>query len=1764
MRICLNLCICLIFCFTQLHSYAQTADFSSDTTKGCAPLSIQFKDLSSGTGLKYRWDFGNGNYSSLQNPQAIFYQSGVYTVSLTVTDGAGTKNTLTKSAYITVFKGPEAQFSSPDLKGCMPHQARFKEKSKLGDAPISSWIWDFGDGNTFKDSNAVHTYTVTGKFNVSLLVRDANQCESQLIKPNYIEVEPSPVIHISADKRYYCESPVDIQFTDLSTRVSSGDSYYWEFGDGSSSNQKDPLHTYTKNGTYTVRLTITKANGCATTRVFTDYIHISPLNPDFIADKTQQCAPSTIKFTNITSPTTNGLSFRWDFGDGSAMGGVNTQHEYSSPGVYTVKLTATVDENCKYTTEKQNYIRIEDGPHASFTVSDSLSCKLPLTVLLNSTSTNTNAVEWFLGKNSIGNYFNTGTVLQEFGVYKVSLIAQNSLGCKDTAWKNIKIGPIDLELDADVKQGCLPLEVNFSGSTAYSDSILSYDWDFGDGNSLTDGLINSSHTFTKIGNFTVTLKMTTASGCVSFANVVIKVGDKTNPSFILGTENVCNHYKINFINETDLNNPKLDSNLWYIGNPGNWNLFDDKKYHGSSEIDMDSGWYDIMLITVNNGCRDTFIGDKQLFVQPPNSEIRAEETELCTTKPFKLFNESTGADSSVWHVYSPTAGLRLVSTDSLIILDTSYQFHHVYLISWNFRYGCIDTAEYAVVFPTNTTTAAFTHSDNLCAPADVLFIAIGSTADHYYTWYLPDTSFSGPSLTYLFETAGTYPVKLVVESKTSMCIDSTEKQLMVTGPTVNGKIKGTEGCSPVDILLTSYSDPDDYAELYWLIDTFRINVSDTGTITHTLLKPGNGKNGEYVIKLIGKDSAGCTGSQSFNFIVDGVLNAYIKVRRFSNCKGNEFIFQLEAPGYNLNTLDLEWDFDDGSYGSKISEYHILPESGNFNITLSITEPNGCVTVLNQPISIAHEKLFASFDADSLQTACPPLFVQFKDISTATSRRIIKYLWDFGDGSFSEERNPSKLYLKAGKFTVKLTIEDDWGCIDSAVYKDFVIVNGPVGEFNFDKKQGCVPLEVNFSSTNQGADYFEWDMGDGYVIEEKDSLSHTYNEPGRYIPLLILRDTFGCTYTLAPIDTIFVDPYPVPEFDYKGHCFGDEIKFWTIDTLEDVVIDQYEWSFIQSPVIYRLPPSKSNDTVSFRFEASYEPSIKLKVTTARGCQDSIKKTIDLYKLDAQFNALKKYNCVGSNLVLNPLVNSDTTVKSYLWTFPWGTSSEVQPSIIPTDTGKLNIDLVVTDIFGCKDSSKGNYVMIGDTISPPDLEMLRVSVLDDVQIELDHKRSSLADFDAYLIYQDVGGQYVLIHEEKNRDATHFVHTGNDTRNSSYCYKIEVRNSCGLMSDTLSIDPHCTVEVGAKGMENAIALRWNAYSGWSDIEAYEIYREKLDATSNYELIGIVDGESLKYIDSTVSCKVLHRYKIKAIERSGNSQWSLSDTAAARPIWINTLKANELIRATVVDDKYISLDWDSVAYHRMPIASYEVEKSIDGFDYIHTQSLEPEVFSTEDLEVAVDDRSYFYRTYAIDVCGDTSPYSNFGKTILLKASTDSTLDQHPVLDWSTYKGWWQEVNYYSIEIENPDGSFSEVGSTFPMDSFLKDDITDLNQRPDYCYRIIGHRNTVGGESEVISISNVDCSPVKSLLWIPNAFSPNGDHLNDKFVTPGIYIKEYHLMIYNRWGELVFESFDYYDNWDGMYQSKPCQQDAYMVIVETVGVDGIRRQHAATVTLVR
>ncbi len=243
-------------------------------------LTVNFTDLSSNSPTAWLWNFGDGGTSTQQNPVYTYLNEGLYTVTLTATNGDG-NGTMVKSNYITVKPLPPpptpvpfANFLATPLVLILGQSVQFTDDSL--NTP-TSWLWNFGDGNTSTLQNPNHIYAAAGNYTVTLIATNGFGSNT-ITKTNYITVNISaPVADFTASS-IFGNIPLTVNFTDLSTGAPT--SWLWDFkNDGSAtSTLQSPSYTYTTAGTYTVKLTVANSGG-SNTITKTNYILVAP-NPD--------------------------------------------------------------------------------------------------------------------------------------------------------------------------------------------------------------------------------------------------------------------------------------------------------------------------------------------------------------------------------------------------------------------------------------------------------------------------------------------------------------------------------------------------------------------------------------------------------------------------------------------------------------------------------------------------------------------------------------------------------------------------------------------------------------------------------------------------------------------------------------------------------------------------------------------------------------------------------------------------------------------------------------------------------------------------------------------------------------------------------------------------------------------------------------------------------------------------------------------------------------------------------------------------------------------------------------------------------------------------------------------------------------------------------------------------------------------------------------------------------------------------------------------
>jgi gliding motility-associated-like protein len=263
---------------------------------------------------------------------------------------------------------PDAAFTaSPVVGNSTPHTVFFTDQSVIPD----TWLWNFGDGGTSTAQNPIHSYTSYGEYTVRLTIQDTMTGLSDFEnKVTYIKIS-KPVADIDAPAfGYFGCAPLTANFIDAS--VANGApivSWLWNFGDGTTSTDQNPSHTYNTSGSYTVSLTVTDSFGNSDSDVFTNMVQAIGPNPDFQANQTLIQPNTNVTFTDLTTFGAPITSWSWNFGDGSTSSVQNPTHTYTTSGDYTVSLTVSDLDGCSRTLTKTAYIKVLGCP-ASVTVNN--------------------------------------------------------------------------------------------------------------------------------------------------------------------------------------------------------------------------------------------------------------------------------------------------------------------------------------------------------------------------------------------------------------------------------------------------------------------------------------------------------------------------------------------------------------------------------------------------------------------------------------------------------------------------------------------------------------------------------------------------------------------------------------------------------------------------------------------------------------------------------------------------------------------------------------------------------------------------------------------------------------------------------------------------------------------------------------------------------------------------------------------------------------------------------------------------------------------------------------------------------------------------------------------------------------------------------------------------------------------------------------------------------------------------------------------------
>lgn len=1271
----LSLYIAVIAGATVASGQAPVANFTGTPLSGCSPVIVTFQDQSTGNPTTWNWNFGNGNTSALQNPTATYFSPGTYTITLTVTNTSGS-NTLTRQQLVTVYEPPVVNFTADKTSGCFPLQVQFTDMSAGGTGNTNvAWQWDFGNGTTSTQQNPAVTYTTAGTFTVTLKVTNDKGCTRTISRPNYITVSPGVISSFTNTQAAVCSAPATISFTSTSTGPPVL-SYAWDFGDGGTSTLANPVHTYASNGTFIATLVTSSSAGCQDTARKT--FVIGGNNTTFTAP-VSACVNQPVIFTNTSAPVPSASS--WVFGDGGTANTINATHTYTTAGTYIVKLYNTY-AGCMDSAIQS--ITISPAPVADFSAPVTTKCGPPLTVNFQDLSTGGPVNwQWDFGDGGTSSLQNPSHTYTNYGTFTVTLIVANAAGCADTITRSnyIRIQRPVISIPSLPDQGCVPFTISPVANITSLDVVTSYLWDFGDG--FTSTLANPVHTYPLQGTYTVKLFITTSGGCMDSLVIpaAVKVGTKPVANFSANPLNVCARREVYF---TDLSAP-ADEWHWDFGD-GSTSILPNPIHNFN-----DTGFFNIQLIVLNNGCPDTITKFNYVYVKPPIAAFTTAPD--CSNRLRYTFTDQSIAPLT-WE-WNFGDGSPLVTIQNPVHTFPALGIYTVQLIVTN--NGCADTT-IRTINAVDENADFIADQTSACKIANINFTAINLNLSNItnYAWTFGDggtANGTSPAASHTYNNAGLYTVTLTT-TDVNGCVETITRNnyIRINGPVAGFTAINTSGCAG---LVTTFNDlstgdgTNNLASWQWNFGDGNTQIFNAPPFQHTYNSAGI-----FSVQLTITDALGCKDSIIQNNIItttDPQPDFYSADTL--TCPGATVSFNNVSLPINMT---WQWTFGDGGTSTSPSPTHVYNSPGNYTVTLHATDVIGCLDSLVRTAYIHVEKPVAGFNVSDSVSSCLPFEVTF----TNTSSYFTSLLWNFGPGEgVSTLPTAVHYYSVGGIYPVKLIVTSPGGCTDS-ITKNIYVYDTTGSTLRYLPLGGCKPLNVTFNSLTQGpmASYL-WDFGDGNIqTTNSPNANHIYTSWGNFLPRVIMQDPSGCIIPLPGPDTIFVTGANA-KFGLSDSVFCDfgTVNFTDSTTFNDPVTN-YQWFFGDGTTSAQQNPSHTYTTPGLY-------TVQLATQTQLGCRDTATKplVVKIVQRPLIDIAGDSVVCVGKSLLHSGIfIQPDTSIVSWQWSFPNGNSSSLQnpPIQFYNAVGNFSITTIATNSTGCKDTTRQNiYINPLPTVSMP---------------------------------------------------------------------------------------------------------------------------------------------------------------------------------------------------------------------------------------------------------------------------------------------------------------------------------------------------------------------------------------------------------------------------------------------------------------------------------
>lgn len=1666
---------------------------------------------------------------------------GVFTYKIITTNGS-----CIDTVYGTVYnqRQPTAGIIGPPAgsnRGCVPHRLRIVNNSyNISDNTIFDVNWGNGDSTTLPASSFAdtiyHTYR-TGICNAIIKINAKNVCGSSLASWNPVDVSDKDPARWSVTNT--CDPTADLVFQNISgdkyCLMPDVKEYYWDFGDGTTfgwtTSKADRRHRYAKEGNYVV--TLIAKNGCGKD-TFRDIVSVF-FNPiaGFKYNVLRGCNPVVVNVTDTSKGRANRRLWTVTDKNGSTT---STDSIYSytfrNAGTYSIRLTVT---NPCASSSLTRTIIINDKPTASF--ANIASVCIPANISFSNTTTsyfNNPTYEWDFGDSTTSNAQNPPTkIYTTAGNYTVRLIVKDTCGA-DTFSQTFTAYSLPKAILIGDTVGCTFDSLSFTNNSTNSNT---FNWSFGNNTTQTTYTTGvTKHLYTTSAWFTVQLIAGTASGCKDTTTHIVRIKPGAKALFNINKNYGCNPatFKV-----TDGSIYAKDYK-WYA----NGKLISTNTFLTDSTINTDSTIVRIKLkVSSASSCQGDSI--EKLYFTPKNPKaIIGNKDSGCGILKIVFNNQSTNFIKSDWILGNGTFSSNTNPTADYVSAKKRDSLYTAQLKVTNWA-GCVDSLKTIIkVFP--GPSSIFTPSvANGCGPLNVSFTnnSLTNNSDNFNTlsfkWRFNNGSTANTAnanTTFLPNALkdSFYNVALITTSKNG-CNDSTVQKIQVYPiPTVKFTADKTSGCEILNVNFTNQSNPKDTGKISMMTFNWNSGNGNNGNLQNFNASYRASKYADtiYKVMLTGYSEHSCVAKDSILITVHPNPKAIFTLNKYQGCTPLKINTNNLSQSFDNGILTHRWNFGNGYLSFIENDSTIYLNNKNkdtsFNIWLESTSIYGCKDTTTSNVVI-RPKPIVNFNLSS-NKACAPM----KLTATDNSINAKDYYWAIGNNFYQDGISTNLslpgLNLFDTAYIIAHAVTSPYGCLSDTAYKQVLVLGRPQAEFDFAKDSLCARENVSMVNNTLGGFKYNWNFGDNTIStainpRKKFGINGMSGRDTSYLITLIVQSSTGCKDTAAKKVYLVNRPLEPLTLDKKLGCTNLEVNMHHTSKRFKTIF----WSLGDNS------PVQFTDSVKHTYinlsNITFQPTIRLH--RARfNCFDTSSTSIMVYpKPTAAFKAVRFDPCDAG---IYQFINQSKNQSQSEWTFNDGTTvysqafSMVLPSSLIKDTF-YQLKLKVNNAYKCFDSIDQIIKVkpkLDIKFSKKPLESCEKGVVD-FRNESSNAVRYFWKFGDGGLSNEVNPQYVF-----NRFGTYEI--------KLYGYDKDgcVDSSYGNNFFTVIERPKADFDYlpQTPKLPNA--------------QIFTINKTKIFTTNVNNLV-----YEWNFGDGSFPTANRNQFEPQHLyTQSGNMEITLI-------VW--NKQCFDIVKKPIyVEDPKPIVNFTADRYEGCaPFAVKFKNTTVNAFSYRWVFSDgKPDQLEKEPIHIFEYPGTWDVTLIATGTGGST--------TLVQKMII--TVNPKPIADFITTKRFLNLPNAVFF-MENLTNNaikhnwyvYDSLGNLINV-SQLRDPSFKITQKGRFDIKLI-EENGWGCKDTIIKSDYIETFQ-PGYVFTPNGFSPNKNGRNDEFIpaTLGVKNRNYIFRVYNRWGEMMFETTDRSKGWDGTFKGEECQQETYIWSVSGEYENNDLFTFRGTITLLR